>query len=553
MVKNKSKRLSLLNSKFIIALITFVLLFFGMLLFFFVSAQIGGYGYLIEIQMPENGSIELDGNISFSYEFSNSSYPMDNCSLIFNGAINQTLTNINSSSTNYFSLNNVPDGDYSWSVNCSWPDGNISESESRILTVFNDVTPPSISIQAPSNGTSSTNRLMEFNYSVNDDGWIVNCSIYTDIGGTWRVNQTNYFVIKNISQTFELNDIPDDTLFTWNIVCYDFAYSPNSAWATVNRTVTIQNPAPLLSGIPSQTWGEDLPKTLNLSSYASDPDNDELNYNSSSPAHISVELDENSGMVILTPQNNWFGSEYINFYVYDSDGDVNSSEVLLTVTEEGDTNPRFIDIDPINNYDGDGYLFLTPNVTDDSALVNISLYSNTGGSWQLKETKGLTGTANSTTFVLSNISEGNYTYAFLISDNSSQATWSENRTIEVNIDVALEHDISSYTVNHIDHNGTIIASYSSYLNDSIVLGNLNIYLSNGSLYFTKNLSGTGFDVNFTNPPLTAYVEKIRIRYDEIFYGDFTVGNEEWINISLDYNYLGNQRRISTIHTIEVVE
>ena len=135
MVKNKSKRLSLLNSKFIIALITFVLLFFGMLLFFFVSAQIGGYGYLIEIQMPENGSIELDGNISFSYEFSNSSYPMDNCSLIFNGAINQTLTNINSSSTNYFSLNNVPDGDYSWSVNCSWPDGNISESESRILTV----------------------------------------------------------------------------------------------------------------------------------------------------------------------------------------------------------------------------------------------------------------------------------------------------------------------------------------------------------------------------------------------------------------------------------
>ncbi|MEK6909269.1 MAG: hypothetical protein AABX23_04425 [Nanoarchaeota archaeon] len=533
-----------------------ILLVLVFLFFFFVSAQgtSGGYGYIVELQTPENGSVEFDGNVAFSYIITNSSYTMDNCSFIFDGIINQTEINISSSSTNYFYLNNLQNDEYSWSVNCSWSDGNISQSEARVFDVFNDTTPPVVNIEGPSNGFNSTDRTLQLNYSVDDDGWIVNCSLYTNMSGTWAANQTNYFVIKNISQTFELNNVPNDLTFKWNIICYDFASSPNSAWSTVNRTIAVQNPLPVFSELSSQTWGEDSLKVVNLSEYSSDSDSDELTYNASSSDHISAEVDETSGIVTLTSETNWYGSEYITFYVYDSDNGVGDSEILLTVTEQGDTAPRYITLSPEDNYlDGDGYLFLTPNVTDDYVLTNISLYSNTGGSWQLEETVILTGATNFTTFVLANISEGNYTYSFLAYDNSSQGTWSENRTIAVGINVSLEHDISSYTVNHVDHNRTIVVSHSIYLNDVIELGNLSIYISNGSLYFNKDLSiEQGFEFNLTEPTLNVYVEKIRIRYEEIFYGDFTVGNDEWINITLDYNYLGEERQISTEHIMEVI-
>jgi|SRR3989344_203314 len=559
MVNIKSRNYYLLNKQSII-IFGSTFLFLALIFIFLVSADEtggsgSGYGFLVELQTPENDSVEFDGDVAFSYEVINSSYSMSNCSFIFNGLINQTSSNISSSSTNYFYLTNLQNGVYNWSVNCSWVDGvNISHSEDRVLNVFNDTISPTINLQAPFDNDDSTDRMMQFNYSVDDDGWITNCSLYTNMSGTWKINQTNYFVIKNISLSFEVEDIPDDLTFEWNILCYDFGTYPNFAWSSANRTATIDNPSPSFAEMGSQTWAEDSLKVINLSDYASDSDDDELTYNSSSPNHISVDLDEDSGMVTLTPETNWYGSENITFYVYDSDGDMAYSEILVTVTQEGDTAPRFISITPENNYeDNDGYLFLTPNITDDYDLKNISLYSNTKGSWQLEETKELTGTTNWTTFNLNNISQGNYTYAFLAYDNSSQGTWSENRTIAVNIDVSLEHDVGNYTVNHVDHNRTILVSYSTYLNDSIVLGNLKIYLSNGSLYFNKNLSGMGFDINFTDPPLTVYVEKIRIRYDEIFYGNFTVGNDEWINISLDYHYLGNPRQISTKHTIEVIQ
>src|SRR3989344_244095 len=558
MVKRKLRKLDVINKDWVIGSI--ISIFFLFILLFFVSADGtggsgSGYGFLVELQTPENDSVEFDGNVTFSYGITNSSYLMNNCSFIFNGAVNQTKTNISSSSTNYFYLNSLQNGVYNWSVNCSWSDGfNISNSEDRVLNVLNDTTSPTVSLQTPSDEFDSTDRTIQFNYTVNDDGWITNCSIYTNISGTWGINQTNYFIIKNMTLSFDINNVPDDSSFKWNILCYDFASSPNSAWATSNRTASIDNPPPVLSELSPQSWVEDSIKIINLSSYVSDSDSDDLTYNSSSPTHISVELDENTGMVILTPETNWYGSENITFYISDSDGEIIEDNVLLTVTQEGDTAPRFISISPDSNYtDNDGYFFLTPNVTDDYALVNVSLYSNTNGSWQLEETKELTGMTNWTTFNLTNISEGAYTYAFLVYDNSSLETWSENRTITVNKIVNLEHDIGNYTVNHVDHNRTVLVSYSSYLDDSIVIGDLNIYLSNGSLYLNKNLSGNGFEFNLTDPPLTVYLQKIMIKYDEILHSNFMVGNDDWINISLDYSYLGNSRQISTKHTIEVIE
>lgn len=161
---------------------------------------------------------------------------------------------------------------------------------------------------------------------------------------------------------------------------------------------------------------------------------------------------------------------------------------------------------------------------------------------------------DSVEFTLSNLSEGTYNWACKFYDTSSQSSWSGNKTFNTEIAVELENDISPYTINHADYNATILLIYSSHLSDSLVLRNFSIYLSNGSIYYSKNMSSSLYlESNYTDPPLNIHSDKVRVKYNEIFGNNFTVGNSEWINITLGYRYNGNDYLTSVKHTIEVRE
>ena len=508
----------------------------------------------IQLKSPFNNKIDLDGNINFAYNVTDSTEEIANCSLIFDEKINQTDLTVNKSIIQYFSLNDAPNGDYNWSINCTNEAGDGISSEILTINVFIDVTAPTVTLNGPVDNSEDSDGNVIFNYTVNDDNWVTNCNLYTDISGIWQINRTNIFVQKNTSLYFTIDNIADDTTFSWNIVCYDFALSPNFDWSDANWTLTINNSAPTYLSIPNQSWQEDSYTTLNLSEYFLDPDGDTLNYNSTSPDNITLSVDNEDGIVIIKPDINWYGTGSITFYASDPLGENTSSNtVILTVNEAGDTPPNHIFTYPANNYnDTDGFITFTCNSTDDYGLDKIEFYLNTTGTWHMNQTKNVSGITNSTTFLLANLTDGLYTWACKFYDNSNQSSWSENRTFSVGITAEIEHDIRSFTINHVDHNRTIAVSYSSYLNDSLTLGNLTFYLSNGTIYFNKNMStSSGFEVNSTNPPIIVRYEKIRMKYDEIFYGNFTVGNEEWLNITLEYYYQGNTYQTSTKQTIEI--
>ena len=86
-----------------------------------------------------------------------------------------------------------------------------------------------------------------------------------------------------------------------------------------------------LKGIPDQTWEKDTTLQINLSTYFSDKDNDNLTFIlDEKPQNIQVDIFNE--VAILTPQLGWTGNEYIRFKVIDEKGaETTSNRVRLEV------------------------------------------------------------------------------------------------------------------------------------------------------------------------------------------------------------------------------
>ena len=93
-------------------------------------------GTIITLIEPLNNSGDADGNITFFYNFSDSS-DLNNCSLIINNKINATNKSVIKKHTKLnFTLNNTAIGSYNWSINCTDNLGFNSTAENRTFTVI---------------------------------------------------------------------------------------------------------------------------------------------------------------------------------------------------------------------------------------------------------------------------------------------------------------------------------------------------------------------------------------------------------------------------------
>lgn len=91
---------------------------------------------VITLVSPANDSTDNDGNITFVYTVDDAVSGIANCSLIIDGAINQTNTSITEGVSQNFS-GSFSDGDYEWSINCTDNSTNLNtgSSETRIIHV----------------------------------------------------------------------------------------------------------------------------------------------------------------------------------------------------------------------------------------------------------------------------------------------------------------------------------------------------------------------------------------------------------------------------------
>jgi hypothetical protein len=94
-----------------------------------------------------------------------------------------------------------------------------------------DKTIPAVTLLSPSNGTNSTSPLNEFNYTVDDDNNIANCSLI--MNGT--VVNTSTSITKQVNQTF-MHTLMQG-VFNWSVNCTD---SASNVGASLKRRLVIR-------------------------------------------------------------------------------------------------------------------------------------------------------------------------------------------------------------------------------------------------------------------------------------------------------------------------
>jgi hypothetical protein len=247
----------------------------------------------------------------------------------------------------------------------------------------------SVTVYATCNVTNVDDDLPVFSGPIPQQTWnedenqTIDLSLYfsdpdsTQLTYTTIVSPAHITVI--INSTTEIVTLVPDT--DWNGVEYIKFRAEDTGSNTVDSNqfalvVLNASDAPrLVQNIPNQNWPKNTNLTLNLSKYFTDPELDPLSFTSTTPANITVYIENITGIVTLEPDTNFIGTNTINFTAYDTEGNNATSNEITLIVVEG---PSIL----VNTY-VDGILYdgsftnitgiVISNLTD-SNITNSNLY-----------------------------------------------------------------------------------------------------------------------------------------------------------------------------------
>ncbi len=149
-----------------------------------------------------------------------------------------------------------------------------------------DVTPPTVGLVAPSDGSTDTDGNVTIMYTVSDDqAATLTCDVWSNTSGAWAIDAAGQSTTNGGSNTNDYTGLADGT-YRWNVECSD---GTNSAWASADFTFEVNTSSGGSGSAPSVVaWADDLngnaPHTVNFDavvtggdaplSYAWDFDND---------------------------------------------------------------------------------------------------------------------------------------------------------------------------------------------------------------------------------------------------------------------------------------
>ncbi len=193
--------------------------------------------------------------------------------------------------------------------------------------------------------------------------------------------------------------------------------SDDSDSSTFSVTVLDNNPPQLLQNISNYTWYEEFSNTsLNLTEHFNDSDGHSLSYGvqavSGELSNINFDISDSTGIVNMTPIEDWYGSILVQFTATDSVESNTSNTVNLTIININDApNVTSVSILPEEIY-SESNLSCSFEIedSDNSTLeVNLTWYVNETATWEL---------FSSETFI-HNVSETGYSIQNISSENTS--------------------------------------------------------------------------------------------------------------------------------------
>ncbi len=429
----------------------------------------------------------------------------------------------NSSSTSYsWNTSLFPEGIYGLKIKVfenETAEG-LSDTETLAgnLTIDNSVPDnPILNYPANNSNLSASSVLLNATLS-NPDGRSMTVWFY----GDGILLDTLSGIVSGSSITYYWTSL-SESLHNWSVVGYDGVYNSS----TVNSFFTVDSVASVVNLMNPTNNSEELSSNTVL-----------FNYNVSDVttniSNCSLYVNGNSKKInssIIESANNSFSvylyKGYYNWSIscYDSAGNLGMSDLYyLNVSLQA---PTVNLTSPALNYSLTNNIIFNCSATDNSNLVNISLYGNWSGGWHLNETKSLTGTSDSVAFNKT-ISDGNYVWNCLAYDNSGLSDYyfnGVNKTLTIdtvipsviiNSPVLIENvrrlekilnvtisEMGSiwYNLNNLGNvslcsdclNGVATLNFTDYGNHSVIvyvndsLGNVN----SSSLNFVLNLDSDG--------------------------------------------------------------
>lgn len=199
----------------------------------------------VNLTAPPNNTWDMFSTVNFTYLPYEGSGTFPSCTLIINGADNETDNTITPDTENTFTLT-LADGRYDWNVRCVDSNNFTATGENRTRYV-DTAAPYNVSLINPGNGSTVIRNNVSFTF-VEYDLLSPNatCEITLDDGTgpylfAWGLNATN-------ATDYTHYDVLPDGNYSWNVTCFDYAGWPNSS-VTWNFTieappnVTLQAPA----------------------------------------------------------------------------------------------------------------------------------------------------------------------------------------------------------------------------------------------------------------------------------------------------------------------
>ena len=262
--------------------------------------------------------------------------------------------------------NGIPDGSYIWNVKCSDGTNSAFALNNRSFTVDENDAPV---IEPINDIIVNETEIVDINVIASDaDNDIL----------TYAINSSKFAPSGN--RFVWLTTFNDAGVYNFEISVSDGILTSK---ANVKVTVLNKNRNPIFTGtISDQNFDEDTNKTIDLSLYFSDPDNNVLSYSAELNENVRVEFNGNIAKII--PNNNWFGNDRLRISASDNNGgNVKSNDFNLIVNTIQDA-PVLNHIEDIVSNEGD-LIKINAQATDVDNDVLLFLYGapfDVFGEWQ---------------------------------------------------------------------------------------------------------------------------------------------------------------------------
>ena len=198
----------------------------------------------ITLLYPPDGSFTNQTYVNLTY-LPEDDYVIPNCSLYLNGSFFAQDNSINTNQNNSFDIDNIGEGYYNWTVYCVDQDGNTFAPLEWNFTV--DRTAPRPSLYLPAPGATLYSEDVLFNFSAADN---LDIDLYCNLTINSSINQSNIPVNNGSWRNVTVYDL-QDTIYFWNITCWDRATNTNysETW-----NFTVESPPRIALGDPEQNY-----------------------------------------------------------------------------------------------------------------------------------------------------------------------------------------------------------------------------------------------------------------------------------------------------------